>query len=61
MGEGIPYSKVGYKSLEEFITSIDCLITRRGPNGEMLVDAKASKDSAHLTNMINKQKTKKKP
>lgn len=60
MGEDIPYVRLGYKNLEEFLVTVDSLTTSRGPSGEMLIDAKASKETAHITSMINKQKSKKK-
>lgn len=60
MGEQIPYAKLGFRTLEDFIFSITTLKTHKGPNGELLVDAKASKESMHMSSMINKQKEKKK-
>lgn len=60
MGEPIPFVKLGFKTLEDFIFSIKTLKTHKGPSGELFVDAMASKESMHMTTMINKQKEKKK-
>lgn len=60
VGEDIPYVKLGHRNLEEFLMTVDSLTTCRGPSGEMLIDAKGSKETAHLTDMINRQKSTKK-
>lgn len=60
MGEQIPYTKLGYKTLEEFVCSVDTLTTCKGPTGELLVDAVSSQQTKHITDMINKQKSSKK-
>lgn len=60
MGEQIPYIKLGYKSLEDFICTVDTLTTCRAPSGEILVDAVSSQQTKHITDMINKQKGNKK-
>ena len=57
LGERIPYHKLGHKSLELFIQSVPSLITSRGPNGEMFVDAQVSEKTAHISSMVQKQKT----
>lgn len=60
MGEQIPYVKLGYKTLEDFICSVDTLATSRAPTGELLVDAVSTQQTKHITDMINKQKSSKK-
>lgn len=60
MGEQIPYVKLGHRTLEDFLCSIDSLLTTKGPNGEMMVDAVASQQSRHITDLINRQKASKK-
>lgn len=60
MGEQIPYVKLGYKTLEDFICSVENLVTCKGPMGEVLVDAVGSQQTKHITDMINRQKTTKK-
>ncbi|KAL3271551.1 hypothetical protein HHI36_022028 [Cryptolaemus montrouzieri] len=57
LGEKIPYSKLGYKSVEDFISTLPSLTVTRSPNGEWFVDAKTSEKSNHITDMVNKQKT----
>lgn len=60
MGEQIPYVKLGYRNLEDFLCSIDSLTVCKGPNGQILVDAVSSQKTIHITQMINRQKTSKK-
>ncbi|XP_044261452.1 tudor domain-containing protein 7-like isoform X2 [Tribolium madens] len=57
LGERIPYAKLGYKSLESFITSIPTIITSRSPSGEIFVDAQVSEKTAHISSMVRKQKS----
>ncbi|KAB0791266.1 hypothetical protein PPYR_03066 [Photinus pyralis] len=58
MGCEIPYQKLGYKTLELFIRSIPTLrITQQ--NGQLLVDAVVTQQSAHIAKFVEKQKTKK--
>lgn len=64
LGQDIPYAMLGYKSMEEFLSSSPTLITSRGPKGEFFVDAKPNEKSAHISDLVNQQKTtgpKKKP
>lgn len=60
MGEQIPYMKLGYKTLEDFINSVETLTISKAPTGEILVDAVSSQQTRHITDMINKQKSNKK-
>lgn len=60
MGEQIPYVKLGHKTLEDFICTVDTLKTCKAPSGELLVDAISSQATQHITDMINRQKPSKK-
>lgn len=60
MGERIPYFKLGFKKLEDFVQSEPTLLMSRGNNGEIYVDAKSCHKSAHITEMVHKQKADKK-
>lgn len=56
VGESIPFRKLGYPSLDEFLLSVDGLaITRKG--GDWNVAAKPTEDSIHLSRLIAKQKS----
>ncbi|KAF2897167.1 hypothetical protein ILUMI_09011 [Ignelater luminosus] len=55
MGYKIPYSQLGYKSLEQFILSISTLSTTRVGN-QLLVDAKPTEKSSHIASLVDKQK-----
>lgn len=59
-GERIPFQKLGYSSLESFLQSEPSIVTTKSSNGQIFVDARTSDSSAHITNMINKQKSSKK-
>ncbi|XP_057667390.1 tudor domain-containing protein 7 isoform X1 [Diorhabda carinulata] len=61
MGEGIPFRDVGYKSLEEFLKSAQTLKVFRNNKGDIVVDAETSAQSAHIVEMVQKQKTPKRP
>ncbi|CAH1996529.1 unnamed protein product [Acanthoscelides obtectus] len=56
IGERIPYQKVGFKSLTDFIDSVPTLVLSE-QNGELYVDAKINSKSAHISEMVCKQKT----
>ncbi|XP_018566265.1 tudor domain-containing protein 7 isoform X2 [Anoplophora glabripennis] len=60
IGERIPYFKLGFKRLEDFIQSVPTLVISKGVNGETFVDAKICQKSAHITEMVQKQKQDKK-
>lgn len=55
IGTDIPYTKLGFRSLEDFIRSIPSL-TISEYNGQLYVDAKPTSKSSHIVAMINKQK-----
>ena len=61
VGEGIPYRKLGYDSLESFLTSVPdvCRMTRR-PNGEVVVIAVADESTKHIQDLVSKQAVKNK-
>lgn len=61
MGEGIPFRALGYRSLEEFLKSAKTLKVFRNNNGEIVVDAETSAQSAHIAEMVQKQKAPKRP
>lgn len=59
VGTRIPYSSYGFKSLEDFLRSQACF-TLTNVQGQVLVDAKISGKSAHISEMVGRQKTSKK-
>lgn len=59
IGERIPYSKLGFRNLEDFIKSDPSLLTK-SINGEIFVDARVSEKSSHISELVNKQKGVKK-
>ncbi|KAG5886984.1 hypothetical protein JTB14_024203 [Gonioctena quinquepunctata] len=56
IGEKIPYSKLGFRNLEEFLES-DPTLSVININGETFVTAKILKTSAHISGMVAAQKT----
>uniref|UniRef100_A0A6P7FEB4 Tudor domain-containing protein 7-like isoform X2 n=1 Tax=Diabrotica virgifera virgifera TaxID=50390 RepID=A0A6P7FEB4_DIAVI len=59
-GERIPYAKLGYRSLEEFLKSAPTLNLTQNSNGEIVVQAQRIEASAHIVDMVKKQKPPKK-
>ncbi|XP_045466417.1 tudor domain-containing protein 7 isoform X2 [Harmonia axyridis] len=61
-GQRIPYSRLGFRTIQDFISSIPSLMLTKSSTGEYFVDAQASEKSIHITDMVSKQKNaKKKP
>ncbi|XP_017780173.1 PREDICTED: tudor domain-containing protein 7B isoform X2 [Nicrophorus vespilloides] len=60
MGCPIPFHKMGYSSLEEFLRNEQSLIVTGGPTGQIFIDAKGTEASAHITEMVAKQRPSKK-
>lgn len=60
MGYEIPYQKLGYQSLDEFVINAPTLLVTKGQNGQLLVDAKPNEKSCHIANMVAKQRSSKK-
>ncbi|XP_044764017.1 tudor domain-containing protein 7A isoform X2 [Coccinella septempunctata] len=61
-GQRIPYTRLGFRSVQDFISSIPTLTLTKTSAGEYFVDAKVSEKSVHITDMVSKQKNgKKKP
>lgn len=61
VGEGIPYRRLGFDSLETFLTSVPdvCRISRR-PTGEVVVVAVADESTKHIQDLVSKQASKSK-
>nr|CAH7723418.1 unnamed protein product [Callosobruchus chinensis] len=59
IGERIPYQKLGFKRLEDFIDTVPTVVLSE-QNGELFVDAKKNQKSSHISEMVCKQKTEKK-
>ncbi|XP_066903723.1 tudor domain-containing protein 7 isoform X2 [Halyomorpha halys] len=62
IGESIPYKRLGFNQLEEFLKSVpEISVKRKG--GEVYIEAKESQTSSHVTKLVSKQKRsgKKKP
>lgn len=60
VGDYIPYRKLGYSGVEEFLRSINDILVCPGPNGEPIVKARPSEASAHIASLVNRQKTSQK-
>ena len=59
-GRPIPYRDFGYDSLEKFLLDHPKLNSMRNEEGELVFMAQLSKETAHIQNMIARQKSKKK-
>ena len=61
VGEGIPYRRLGYETLENFLTSVPdvCRISRK-PTGEVIVGAVADDNTRHIQDLVNRQASKSK-
>ncbi|XP_060066222.1 tudor domain-containing protein 7B-like [Ylistrum balloti] len=60
-GEPLPFRKLGYSNLDDFIFSIpDVVHIRKNNQGETTYHAKASQQTAHIQNMVSKQRNAKK-
>lgn len=59
IGEQIPYRKLGFNNLQEFINSEPSLIIKT-KNSEIFVDAQRSEKSSHISDLVQKQKAPKK-
>lgn len=55
IGECIPYKRLGFNQLEEFLKSVPEISVRR-KGGEVYIEAKESQTSAHVTQLVQKQK-----
>ncbi|PSN45877.1 hypothetical protein C0J52_11031 [Blattella germanica] len=56
VGTRIPFQKLGYKTLEQFLKSIPDVSVSHGRNGELILDAIPTKSSEHLAALVSKQK-----
>lgn len=59
-GENIQYKKFGFRSLENFLVSTREFILRSGQSGDLLISAIPTKESMHIVDMVQKQKTDRK-
>ncbi|XP_033726486.1 uncharacterized protein LOC117316104 isoform X2 [Pecten maximus] len=60
-GEPLPFKKLGFNNLDDFIYSIpDVVQIRKNNQGEIMYHAKASQETAHIQNMVSKQRNTKK-
>ena len=57
VGTRIPFQKLGFQSLEQFLKSIPNVSISCDRNGQMILDAIPTKKSAHLAALIEKQKS----
>ncbi|XP_018321654.1 tudor domain-containing protein 7 isoform X2 [Agrilus planipennis] len=58
-GENIPYNKLGFRSVEEFLSSVPSIFITQSANG-ITVEAKEDEKTLHIANLIEKQKNSKK-
>ena len=56
-GSEIPYQKLGYRTLEQFLESVPDVSLSLGQGGEAIVNAIPNKNTAHLAAMVSKQKS----
>jgi hypothetical protein len=56
-GSEIPYQKLGYQTLEQFLRSVPDVSLLLGQGGELIMEAIPSKNTAHLAAMVSKQKS----
>jgi hypothetical protein len=56
-GSEIPYQKLGYQTLEQFLKSIPDVSLSLGRGEEAILNVIPSKNTAHLAAMVSKQKS----
>ena len=56
-GSEIPYRKLGYPTLEQFLKSVPGVSLSLGEGGEAILKAIPSKSTAHLAAMVSRQKS----
>jgi hypothetical protein len=56
-GSEIPFQKLGYQTLEQFLKSVPDVSLSLGQGGEAILKAVPSKNTAHLASMVSKQKS----
>ncbi|CAG9821429.1 unnamed protein product [Phaedon cochleariae] len=59
LGDRIPYGRLGFRNLEQFISSVPTLVLSE-MNGELFVVPKVLQQSAHIAEMVHYQKADKK-
>lgn len=59
--EPLPFKKLGFSNLDDFINSIpDVVRVRRNKQGEVVYHAVANEETAHIQSLVSKQKSTKK-
>jgi len=56
-GSEIPYQKLGYQTLEQFLKSVPDVSLSLDHGGEAILKAIPTKSTAHLAAMVSKQKS----
>ena len=56
-GSEIPYQKLGYQTLEQFLKSVPDVSLSLGQGGEAILKAIPTKNTAHLAALVSKQKS----
>ena len=56
-GDDIPYQKMGYQTLEQFLKSVPDVSLLLGEGGEVILKAIPNKNTAHVASMVSKQKS----
>ncbi|XP_075215820.1 tudor domain-containing protein 7-like isoform X2 [Lycorma delicatula] len=59
-GTPIPFRKLGYSSVEDFLKSTDDIITRPDGKGDIIVQARPSEASAHIASLVSRQRSSQK-
>jgi hypothetical protein len=57
VGSRIPYQRLGYQTLEQFLRSVPDVTISRGHDGEMILNVIPSKSTEHLAALVSKQKS----
>ncbi|KAF3687443.1 Tudor domain-containing protein 7B [Channa argus] len=60
-GEGIPLKKLGFSKLEDYLRSIPSVVRLENRMGELQCFATVCKETAHIAELVAKQKSSKKP
>jgi hypothetical protein len=56
-GYDIPYRRLGYPTLEQFLESVPDVSLSLGQGGELVLQAIPNKNTAHVASLVSKQKS----
>jgi len=55
-GSEIPYQKLGYQTLEQFLKSVPDVSLSLGKGGEAILSSMTNENTSHLAELVSKQK-----